>query len=58
MKEEEGMKFWSMLLYSDILNYLMFFSSELGSNDLNAYKNSKAYSYHKSNWLQPLISAT
>ena len=58
MKEEEGMKFWSMLLYSDILNYLMFFSSELGSNDLNDYKNSKACSYHKSNWLQPLISAT
>ena len=32
----------------------MFFPSELGSKDLNDYKNSKAYSYYKSGWLQPL----
>ena len=31
------------------------FPSELGSKDLNDYKNSKAYSYHKSGWLQPLL---
>ena len=29
--------------------------SELGSKDLNDYKNSKAYSYYKSGWLQPLL---
>ena len=49
------MKFWPMLLYPDIFNYLMFFPPELGSNDLNDYKISKAYSYHKSGWLQPLL---
>ena len=31
------------------------FPSELGSKDLNDYKNSKSYSYHKSRWLQPLL---
>ena len=55
MNEDESMKFWSMLLYPDIFNYLMFFPSELCSKDLNDYKNSKAYSYHKSGWLQPLL---
>ena len=44
-----------MLLYPDIFNYLMFYPSELGSKDLNDYKNSKAYSYYKSGWLQPLM---
>ena len=44
----EGMKFWAMFLYPDIFNYLTSFPSELGSKDLNDYKNSKAYSYHKS----------
>lgn len=55
MNEDEGMKFWPMILYPDIFNYLMFFPSELGSKDLNDYKNSKAYSYYKSGWLQPLL---
>ena len=55
MNEDEGMKFWTMLLYPDIFNYWMFFPSELGSRDLNDYKNSKAHSYHKSGWLQPLL---
>ena len=55
MNEDEGMKFWPVLLYPDIFNYLIFFPSELGSKDLNDYKNSKAYSYHKSGWLQPLL---
>ena len=31
MNEDEGLKFWPMLLYPDIFNYLMFFPSELGS---------------------------
>ena len=53
--EQDGMKFWPMVLYPDIFNYLMFFPSELGSKDLNDYKNSKAYSYYKSGWLQPLF---
>ena len=53
--EDEDMKFWWMFLYPDIFNYLMFFSSELGSKDLNDCKNSKAYSYYKSGWLQPLL---
>ena len=51
MKEDEGMKFWPMVLYPDICNHLMLFPSEFGSKDLNDYKNSKAYSYHKSGWL-------
>ena len=55
MKEDESMKFWPMLLYPDIFKYLMFFPSESGNKDLNDYKNSKAYSYHKSGWLQPLL---
>ena len=33
----------------------MFFPSELGSKDLNDYKNSKVYSYHKSGSLLPLL---
>ena len=53
-EENDGMKLWPMILYPDIFNYLMFFPSELGSKDLNDYKNSKAYSYYKSGWLQPL----
>ena len=44
-----------MLLYANIFNYLIFFPSELGSKDLNDYKNSTAYSYHKLGWLQPLL---
>ena len=51
----EGMKFWAMFLYPDIFNYLTSFPSELGSKDLNDYKNSKAYSYPKSGWLQPPV---
>ena len=31
------------------------FLCEGGSKDLNDYKNSKAYSYHKSGWLQPML---
>ena len=33
----------------------MFNPSELGSKDLSDYKNSKAYSYYKSSWIQPLM---
>ena len=55
MNEDEAMKFWPMLLYPDIFNYLMFFPSELGSKDLIDNKNSKAYSYHKSGWLELLL---
>ena len=54
MEEGEGMAFWAMLQYPDIFNLLMFYPSELGSKDLSEYKNSKAYSYYKSGWLQPL----
>lgn len=55
MDEKEGMSFWPMLLYPNIFSYLMFYPSELGSKDLCDYKNSKAYSYYKSGWLQPLM---
>ena len=48
------MTFWPMLSYPDIFNFLVFYPSELGSKDLSDYKNSKAYSYYKSGWLQPL----
>ena len=44
-----------MPLYEEIFNYLMFFHSELASNELSDYKNSKAFSYHKSGSLQPLL---
>ena len=49
-----------MLLYPDTFNYVVcvcvfFFASELGSKDLNDCKNSKAYTYHKSCWLQQLL---
>ena len=54
MEEDEGRAFWPMLSYSDIFNFLMFYPSELGSKDLSDYKNSKAYSYYKTVWLQPL----
>ena len=54
MEEGEGMAFWPMLQYPDIFNLLRFYPSELGSKDLSEYKNSKAYSYYKSGWLQPL----
>ena len=53
--EDEGITFWPMLLYPDIFNYLMFYPTELGSKDLNDYKNSKAYSYYKTGWLKPLL---
>lgn len=55
LNEDEGMSFWPMLMYPDIFNYLMFYPAELGSKDLNDYKNSKAYSYYKSGWLKPLL---
>ena len=32
----------------------MFYPTQLGSTDLSDHKNSKAYSYCKSGWLQPL----
>ena len=54
LEENKAMTFWLMLLYPDIFNYLMFYPTELGSTDLSDYKKSKAYSYYKSGWLQPL----
>ena len=54
LEEDEGMAFYSMLLYPDIFNYLMFYPAQLRSTDFSDYKNSKAYSYYKSGWLQPL----
>ena len=45
LEEDEGMEFWPMLLYPDIFNCLMFYPTQLGSNDLSDYKNSKTYSY-------------
>ena len=32
----------------------MFYPTQLASTDLSDYKNSGAYSYYKSGWLQPL----
>ena len=55
MNEDEGMKFWSMVLQPDIFNCLTFFPSEPGSKDLNDHKNPKAHICHKSGWLQPLF---
>ena len=53
--EEEGMVFWSMILYPGIFSYLVFNLSELGSNDSSNSKNCKALSYYMSGWLQPLM---
>ena len=57
MEEDEGMAFRPVLSYADIfnsLNSLIFSASQLGSKDLNDYRNSKVYIYYKSGWLQPL----
>ena len=54
LEEDDRMAFWPMLLYPDIFIYLKFYPTQLGSTDLSDYKNSKAYSYYKSGWLQPL----
>lgn len=54
MDEDEGLVFWPMILYPDIYNYLCFHPTELPSKDLSDYKNSKAYSYYKTGWLQTL----
>ena len=54
LEEDEGMAFFSMLLYPDIFNYLTFYPVELASTDLSDYNNLKSYSYYKSGWLQPL----
>ena len=55
LSEENGRIFWPMVMYPDIFNYLMFYPSELGSTDLNDYKECKAYSYYRSGWLQELL---
>ena len=52
--KDEDMKFLPILLYPEFFNYLMFFPSEVDSNDLNDYKNTIAYNY-KSGWLQPML---
>ena len=54
MSEVDGILFWPMILYPDIFTYLTFYPSELKSDDLNDYKNSKAYSYFSDGWLSPL----
>ena len=54
--KREGMTVWPMLSYQNTFSFLMFFPSELGSKTRSDYKNSKAYSYYKSEWLQPLQS--
>ena len=52
MNKDEGMKFRP---YPEIFKYVMFFPSELGSKNLNDYKNSKTYSYQKLIQLEPLL---
>ena len=54
MGEDNGMTSWPMLSYPDLFNFLMFYTSEFGSKDLGDYNNSKANSYYKLGWLQPL----
>ena len=51
LSEDDGITSWPCLTYPDIFNYLTFHPSELGSSDLNDYKNSKAYSYFNRGWL-------
>lgn len=38
----------------DVFNFLMFYPSQVGSKNLNDYKNCKLYSYYKPGWLQTL----
>ena len=45
LSEDDGICFWSRVLYADISNFLTFKSNDLCSTDLNDYKQSKAYSY-------------
>ena len=47
MDEEEGVLFWPMLTFPDILTHSLFFPAELGSIDLSGYKLRKAYSYYE-----------
>ena len=54
MGEDNGMTSWPLLSYPDLFNFLMFYTSEFGSKDLGDYNNSKANSYYKLGWLQPL----
>ena len=54
IEENEEIAISPMLSYPDIFNLWMFCPSELGNKDLSDYKNSKAYIYYKSGWLQPL----
>ena len=51
LTEDEGIFYWPFISYPEIYNYLMFHPNELGSSDLNDYKNSKGYSYFKRGWL-------
>ena len=54
MEENEGVASWPMLSYPDIFNFLMLYPSKLDIKELSDHKNSKAYSYYKSGWLQHL----
>ena len=38
LEEDEGMGFWPTLLYPDILDYVMFYPTQLGSTHLSDYK--------------------
>ena len=53
MEKDTGRAFWSLLLYPDVFNFLMFCTCELGSKDLSDNKISEIYSYYKSWWLHP-----
>ena len=55
LSEDDGIYFWPLILYADVFNFLTFNPSELGSTDLNDYKNSKAYSYFNRGWLGPVF---
>ena len=45
LSEDDGICFWSCVLYADIYNFLTFKPNDLCSTDLNDYKQSNAYSY-------------
>ena len=44
LSEEEGICFWSIILYPDMFNFIALTPAELGGEDLRNYKSSKAYS--------------
>ena len=51
LSEEAGIIYWLPMTYGSIFIFIIFHPIDLGSDDLNDYKNTKAYSYFANGWL-------